>query len=194
MQVQVQSAPGTGTLNEGEAVVWTGQEPISGVYEVTRISVAGSRPHAVILTTVTEASPGFAEALVFPVRRLYGVAANSGQRLSETATGLRPAVAGDAVSAICLQDALGGEVKLVAQLPATLPRVQRWTGRTGSGIEETIPHSLAGLPDRVFVLLELLPLGFIAPAALTQGTHTTSDLKITVSAGVGYGIYADRFA
>lgn len=196
MFVQVLAAAGEGTIEPGEGIVWTGNEPESGIYECRRFTgaEAGNREHAVILVQATETSAGNAEALVFPVPRKFAAAATAGQRLANTATGLRPATAGEAVTAIALQAAMTGDIKIAAQLPAVLPRWKKWTGRTGTGLEETIAHGLGGLPDRVFLFLQTLPLGFTAPIDLTEGTHTTTDLKITVTAGVTYAIYADRFA
>lgn len=187
--IQVLSA--AGTLNPGDAAVWTGAQPDDGIFEARAIATDGERAHCFLLGTATPTAPAFAMALLSPVLRKFAAGATAGQRLAETPTGLRPFQPGEAVTAIALETAMAGDSKLVAQLPASLPRWQRWTGRAGTGLPETIAHNLGGVPDRVFILVE-------GETGLTwtalQGSHTATDLIVTVSIGVTYGIFADRLA
>lgn len=185
--IQVQTA--AGTLNPGDAGVWTGNEPIPGVFEVRAITTDGERAHCVMLTPATSTAPGFARCVVDPIPRLFAAAASPVDRLAETSAGLRPAQPGEAITAIALQSAMPGEIKLVAQLLAALPRRRLWTSRAGTGAMEAIPHNLGGVPDRVEISVESDPG---TAYTVQQGTHTATDILVNVSVGVAYRVFADR--
>lgn len=192
MQIAIIAAAGEPDFEAGEAGKWTGSEPTPGIFEVRRFTAAerGTRPHFVVTVGASTSSIGTAEALVTPIARKFAAAATAGQELSEDVTGLRPVSTGEAVSALALVNAMAGETKLVAQLPAVLPRMQRIAGVMGTGVSQPIAHALGAIPSRVFWFPRTIPAGGMT---VDPGAHTATDAVLTITAGAIIDLYVDRF-
>lgn len=193
MLIAIIAAAGEADFEPGEAGKWTGSEPTPGIFEVRRFTAAerGSRPHFVVTIGASTTSIGSAEALVTPIARKFAAAATAGQELSEDVTGLRPVGTGEAVSALALVSAMAGETKLVAQLPAVLPRIQRIAGVMGTGAAQNIAHALGSIPGRVFWFPRTIPAGGMT---VDEGAHTATDVVLTITTGAIVDVYVDRFA
>lgn len=76
------------------------------------------------------------------------------------------------------------------------PSAQRYVSaqRTGTGQEESITHGLGTTPTDVQVTIEYLPaladVATVATTLITQGTHTTTAIKLTVLSGAKYRVRA----
>lgn len=61
----------------------------------------------------------------------------------------------------------------------------------GTGSEESIPHTLGRVPHVVFVSpVDLSTIGTIGDFKVTQGSHTTTELKLQVTNGKGFQVLA----
>lgn len=61
--------------------------------------------------------------------------------------------------------------------------------RAATGALENIAHGLGATPSRVIVALVTGPATYAAPT-ITEGAHDATNLKVTVTAGWSYRIYA----
>jgi hypothetical protein len=59
------------------------------------------------------------------------------------------------------------------------------TTQTGTGSEQSIAHGLGAIPDYV-----LIDLDSTSSKTYIKGTHTTTHVKVTVTNGATYKVYA----
>ena len=62
--------------------------------------------------------------------------------------------------------------------------------QTGTGSAQNIPHNLGVVPRLVLVLITGSPSTYSA-LTVTMGTHTASNIVVTVTSGWKYKVYAE---
>lgn len=59
-------------------------------------------------------------------------------------------------------------------------------GETGTGSSQNIAHGLGVVPSKVFIAFE----GSTSSQAVTYGTHTTTNVVVTVTNGAKFSVFA----
>ncbi|MEM2261225.1 MAG: hypothetical protein QXK24_02110 [Ignisphaera sp.] len=62
--------------------------------------------------------------------------------------------------------------------------------QTATGSEQSIPHNLGVVPTKVIVIPTGSPETYAA-LSISQGTHTSTAIKVTVTSGWKYVVYAE---
>lgn len=62
---------------------------------------------------------------------------------------------------------------------------------TGTGAEQLIPHTLGCVPSKLFFSAQSTE-DYPAPFTITEGVHTTTNLKFTATVGLKYQVQAWR--
>lgn len=109
---------------------------------------------------------------------------NINKRITKTATGNR--LIGVAVKAAADGDATG-RVRLNGP---PIPQVFVSTEQTGTGAAQSIPHGLGVTPSKVFVTPTDLAPATTGQFTVTEGTHTATNVVVTVTSGKKYKVIA----
>jgi len=60
---------------------------------------------------------------------------------------------------------------------------------TGTGAEQSIAHGLGAVPSKVFAFITGTPATYAA-CTITEGTHDATNIKITVTSGYKFRVFA----
>jgi hypothetical protein len=64
------------------------------------------------------------------------------------------------------------------------------TEQTGTGSAQNVAHGLGVIPSAVLVSFTELPADLAAGADIAEGTHTTTNIVLTVTSGVKFKVLA----
>jgi len=85
---------------------------------------------------------------------------------------------------------VAGTLAVSARLPLSQLGIFVSTEQTGTGSAQSIAHGLGVAPSRVVVVPTDLTPATVGQYAATEGTHTTTNVVVTVTTGKKYKVLA----